>query len=90
MRRLFAFVALAVALRVAAQNRPNILVIWGDDVGWFNINVYNDGMMGYQTLNIDRIMNVGIRFTDAYGNPAALTWKRWVRPFPSPKDVTAR
>ncbi len=51
----------------AAQKKPNILIIWGDDIGWFNISAYNDGMMGYKTPNIDRIMNEGIRFTDAYG-----------------------
>jgi len=50
-----------------AADKPNILVIWGDDIGWFNISAYNDGMMGYKTPNIDRIANEGIRFTDAYG-----------------------
>ena len=50
-----------------AQDKPNILIIWGDDIGWFNVSAYNDGMMGYRTPNIDRIMNEGIRFTDAYG-----------------------
>ncbi len=48
-------------------DRPNILVIWGDDVGWFNISAYNRGMMGYRTPNIDRIANEGMLFTDAYG-----------------------
>jgi len=47
--------------------RPNILVIWGDDVGYWNISAYNMGMMGYQTPNIDRISNEGMIFTDAYG-----------------------
>lgn len=45
---------------------PNILVIMADDVGWFNLSSYNDGMMGYTTPNIDRIAEEGIRFTDAY------------------------
>ena len=45
---------------------PNILVIMADDVGWFNLSAYNDGMMGYRTPNIDRLANEGIRFTDAY------------------------
>ena len=49
------------------SDKPNILVIMGDDIGWFNISAYNDGMMGYKTPNIDRIANEGIRFTDAYG-----------------------
>ncbi len=47
--------------------KPNILVIWGDDIGWFNISAYNRGMMEYRTPNIDRIANEGILFTDAYG-----------------------
>ena len=50
-----------------AQDRPNILVIWGDDIGWFNLSAYNRGMMGYSTPNIDRIANEGVLFTDAYG-----------------------
>lgn len=47
--------------------KPNILVIWGDDVGYWNISAYNMGMMGYETPNIDRISNEGMIFTDAYG-----------------------
>ena len=52
---------------LSAADKPNILVIWGDDVGWFNISAYNRGMMGYRTPNIDRIANEGMLFTDAYG-----------------------
>ncbi len=62
-----AVVALAMAVPLSAQDRPNILVIWGDDIGWFNISAYNDGMMGYRTPNIDRLADEGMRFTDAYG-----------------------
>jgi arylsulfatase len=51
----------------AAQQKPNILVIWGDDIGGFNISAYNMGMMGYQTPNIDRIAKEGALFTDWYG-----------------------
>jgi arylsulfatase len=51
---------------VAQQQKPNILVIWGDDIGWSNISAYNLGMMGYQTPNIDRIAKEGALFTDAY------------------------
>ena len=47
-------------------DKPNILVIWGDDIGWGNISAYNHGMMGYQTPNIDRIANEGAMFTDWY------------------------
>lgn len=50
-----------------AADKPNILVIWGDDVGRSNISAYTMGMMGYQTPNIDRIANEGILFTDYYG-----------------------
>ncbi|MEM9397480.1 MAG: arylsulfatase [Pseudomonadota bacterium] len=48
--------------------RPNILVIWGDDIGISNISAYSDGMMGYRTPNIDRIAEEGIRFLDYYGD----------------------
>jgi arylsulfatase len=52
----------------AAADKPNILVIWGDDIGPFNISAYNRGIMGYKTPNIDRIANEGILFTDSYGD----------------------
>ena len=47
--------------------KPNILIIWGDDIGWFNISAYNHGLMGYRTPNIDRIAKEGAMFTDWYG-----------------------
>ena len=47
-------------------SKPNILVIWGDDVGIHNISAYNHGIMGYQTPNIDRLAKEGAMFTDAY------------------------
>jgi len=50
-----------------ATKKPNILVLWGDDIGQFNISAYNRGMMGYKTPNIDRIANEGALFTDWYG-----------------------
>ena len=49
------------------EPQPNILVIWGDDIGWYNISAYNLGVMGYQTPNIDRIAREGALFTDWYG-----------------------
>lgn len=49
------------------EKKPNILVIWGDDIGISNLSCYSDGLMGYKTPNIDRIANEGIRFTDSYG-----------------------
>ena len=61
-----AFTAGAPALAQQPQ-RPNILVIMGDDIGYWNISAYNRGMMGYRTPNIDRIANEGAIFTDYYG-----------------------
>ena len=46
---------------------PNILILWGDDIGWFNVSAYNMGIMGYRTPNIDRIGREGAVFTDWYG-----------------------
>jgi arylsulfatase A-like enzyme len=56
------------ALATKDTSKPNILSIWGDDIGNFNISAYNRGMMGYKTPNIDRIANEGILFTDSYGD----------------------
>ncbi|MDA0171649.1 arylsulfatase [Solirubrobacter taibaiensis] len=49
------------------DRKPNILVIWGDDIGITNLSCYSDGLMGYRTPNIDRIADEGMRFTDSYG-----------------------
>jgi len=54
----------------AQAQRPNILVIWGDDIGWQNVSAYGMGVMGYTTPNIDRIGLEGIRFTDHYAQPS--------------------
>jgi arylsulfatase len=68
-------VAVAAALRTVAEispaqaqtgSKPNILVIFGDDIGYWNISAYNRGMMGYRTPNIDRIAKEGAIFTDLY------------------------
>jgi arylsulfatase A-like enzyme len=58
--------AFAQAAKPAAK-KPNILIIWGDDIGQFNISAYNQGMMGYKTPNIDSIARDGALFTDWYG-----------------------
>jgi arylsulfatase len=50
-----------------SQGKPNILVIWGDDIGISNLSCYSSGLMGYHTPNIDRIASEGMRFTDSYG-----------------------
>ncbi|HUC17434.1 MAG TPA: arylsulfatase [Acetobacteraceae bacterium] len=52
---------------MAKSGKPNILVIWGDDIGITNLSCYSDGLMGYRTPNIDRIAKEGVRFTDSYG-----------------------
>ncbi|SFR67753.1 arylsulfatase [Agromyces sp. CF514] len=49
------------------SDKPNILIIWGDDIGITNLSAYSDGLMGYRTPNIDRIADEGVRFTDYYG-----------------------
>ena len=49
------------------NGKPNILVLWGDDIGWWNISYNSRGQMGYHTPNIDRIANEGAAFTDFYG-----------------------
>jgi len=49
-----------------SNKKPNIVVIWGDDIGQSNLSCYSDGLMGYRTPNIDRIANEGMRFTDSY------------------------
>jgi arylsulfatase A-like enzyme len=52
---------------MAKTDKPNILIIWGDDIGYWNISHYSKGMMGYPTPNIDRIAQEGATFTDWYG-----------------------
>src|SRR5262249_59794360 len=49
------------------QSKPNILVIWGDDIGIWNLSCYSHGTMGYDTPNIDRLAKEGMMFTDSYG-----------------------
>ena len=73
MRRLslglpaLAVTAVLTSTPAAAQaQKPNILVIMGDDVGWSNIGVYNQGIMSGRTPNLDRLANEGMRFTDYY------------------------
>ncbi len=70
IRRSIGCLALLLAFvrpSVASPRKPNILVIWGDDIGWYNVSAYNHGVMGYQTPNIDRIAREGPMFTDWYG-----------------------
>src|SRR6476469_9955358 len=50
-----------------AKKQPNILILWGDDIGTWNVSYFSRGMMGYRTPNIDRVANEGVAFTDYYG-----------------------
>ena len=66
---LTAFASLSLAGWPAAaqqQQKPNIVVIFGDDIGQSNVSAYSRGMMGYKTPNIDRVANEGVMFTDFY------------------------
>ncbi len=69
MRRLLATASFAAAISTGAlaQDKPNILVIWGDDIGQSNLSAYTRGLVGYETPNIDRIAQEGMIFTDYYG-----------------------
>jgi arylsulfatase len=57
---------------MAKTSKPNILIIWGDDIGWFNISANNNGIMGYRTPNIDRIAKGGTNFTVWYGQQSCI------------------
>jgi arylsulfatase len=74
VRSLFLIAGLLAGLSATVQaqpaapaRKPNILVMFGDDVGYWNPSIYNRGMMGYKTPNIDRIAKEGALFTDWYG-----------------------
>src|SRR5262252_871049 len=82
--RALALGPLAVLVAVAAatpqavaqqQQRPNIIFIMGDDIGWANIGAYNQGIMAGRTLNLDRLASEGMRFTDYYAE-ASCTARR--------------
>jgi arylsulfatase A-like enzyme len=57
--------------------KPNILVIWGDDIGITNLSCYSDGVMDYRTPNIDRLAKEGMKFTDAYGEQSCWASRFW-------------
>ena len=61
-----ALVAFSMATMVAAQDKPNIVIIWGDDIGQSDISAYTMGLMGFHTPNIDRVAKEGMIFTDYY------------------------
>jgi arylsulfatase len=68
-----AFFVTAQPASAQQQQKPNLLLIMGDDIGYWNISAYNRGQMGYRTPNIDRIANEGAIFTDYYGQQSCTT-----------------
>ena len=69
----------------SGQRQPNILVIMGDDVGWFNVGAYHQGIMSSRTPNLDRLAAEGLRFTDYYAE-ASCTCLLYTSP--SPRDLS--
>ncbi|NAS13015.1 arylsulfatase [Poritiphilus flavus] len=67
---LYTISACIIHFCVYAQEKPNILIIFPDDVGWSNVSAYGNGVMGYNTPNIDRIAQDGIMFTEHYAQPS--------------------
>jgi arylsulfatase len=68
-KRLVLALGLACGVLSSAQaedKKPNIVIIWGDDIGQSNVSAYSKGVMGYKTPNIDRVANEGVLFTDYY------------------------
>jgi hypothetical protein len=85
--RLFSAAALLVGIsggvvptQAQTPAKPNILVIFGDDIGYWNISAYNRGMMGYRTPSIDRIAREGAIFTDYYGQQSCPACSRSASP----------
>lgn len=63
---IFSVLPAKVIAKPKEEQRPNIVIIWGDDIGQSNISAYSHGVMGYKTPNIDRIAREGMMFTDYY------------------------
>ena len=97
MKRLIFIIGLTLVLAAvcatspatAADKKPNILIIWGDDIGYWNISAYNQGMMGYKTPNIDRIAKEGALFTDWYGQQSCTAGRACVHHRPDPASAPA-
>jgi arylsulfatase len=77
-----ALTAASVPASAQQQQKPNILVIMGDDVGWFNIGAYHQGIMSGKTPNLDKLAAEGMRFTDYYAEASL----RRVGPTSSPAN----
>ena len=69
-----------IPAQLMAAEKPNILVIWGDDIGRSNISAYTRGMMGYKTPNIDSIADDGLLFTDSYGEQSCTAGRSTFQP----------
>ena len=67
LKRCLVAALLLTPLSTFAEDKPNFLMLWGDDIGYWNVSAYNQGMMGYETPNIDSIAKEGMLFTHAYG-----------------------
>src|SRR5262245_29757918 len=63
---------------MANEKKPNVLIIWGDDIGQSNLSCFTKGVMGYRTPNIDRIANEGMLFTDYYAEQSCTAVRRAV------------
>ena len=86
---LLGFAGLAQA---QAQQKPNIIFIMGDDIGWSNIGVYNQGIMAGRTPNLDRLASEGTRFTDYYAEASCTAGRArpvWQEPSRRPKPIPA-
>jgi hypothetical protein len=68
-------------------DKPNILFIVADDIGWFNASCYHSGIMGYRTPNIDRIAKEGALFTDFYGQQSCTAGRAAQPPRPGSAGV---
>ncbi|WMN89518.1 arylsulfatase [Vibrio parahaemolyticus] len=71
IKSIAAMIGAALPVTALAADKPNIVVIFGDDIGWQNVSAYGMGTMGYKTPNIDSIANEGIMFTDHYAQPSS-------------------
>jgi arylsulfatase len=71
----FALALLFLSTLAQAEDKPNVLVIWGDDIGYWNISHNNRGMMGYETPNIDRIANE-VRANSIWYDQGWLAWRK--------------
>jgi hypothetical protein len=69
--------------------RPNILVIWGDDIGITNLSCYSNGLMGYHTPNIDRLAKEGMMFTDSAGMALVTPFLQSFKEFPPRQNAAS-